>query len=215
MNQHPAESELNDYVDGLLDARTRASVAAHLAVCAECGAEVEALRSLVARIGALPLQIAPERDLRADIAASLARAPATTAPQSPRRLRWFVPLTAAAMLVVATATVTRWVGMRESPRESEVRSAPGPVIPVAFLNEESRYHNAIAELQQTLDRERARLAPQTIAILERNLAIIDRAIAESRAALSQDPAHPHLGSMILSAYEQKLQLLQRARASAL
>jgi len=215
MNQHPAESELNDFVDDLLDPHSRVLVEAHLAVCDLCRAEVEATRSLVAQINALPMHIAPENDLRAAIAERLARVQPTVAAQPSRRLKWYVPLTAAAMLVIATATVTRWVVMREVSPASEVHSGATAVIPVSFLNEESRYHDAIAELQQTLDRERATLAPQTIVILERNLVVIDRAIAESRAALLNDPANQSLGQMILSAYEQKLQLLQRARVSAL
>lgn len=215
MNQHPDESEINDYVDGVLDASSCALVDAHLMGCGLCRAEVEALRSLVARIDALPHQIAPERDLRKGIAERLIEVPPTVRVQPPRRVRWYVPLTAAAMLVVVTATATRWVAMRETPHVQEAGSGTRAVMPVSFLNEESKYRDAIAELQQTLDRERGELAPQTIAILERNLVIIDRAIAESRAALLEDPVNRQLGQMILSAYEQKLQLLQRARVSAL
>ena len=53
-----------------------------------------------------------------------------------------------------------------------------------------------------------------MAILERNLRVIDSALAESRAALKSDPANRSLGRLVLSAYEQKLELLKRATSFA-
>jgi len=221
MNQHLTESQLNDYVDGAVDARSRAAIEAHHAKCAVCRSELQAMRSLVAEIGELPAQITPSRDLRAGIAERIARAEHHTVPAKQgtirvmRRARF---LAAAAVLVLATTTLTRWWVLRDTsdaPVAPALPPAPSAPLPVAFRTEEARYHDAIAELQRTLERSRAELAPQTIAILERNLFIIDRAIAESRAALAQDPANNDLSRMVLSAYEQKLQLLQRAQVSVL
>ena len=50
----------------------------------------------------------------------------------------------------------------------------------------------------------------TVATLERNLAIIDAAIAESRAALENDPNSRELTRMLSSTYDAKVQLLRQA-----
>lgn len=153
------------------------------------------------------------------------------------------PLAAAAVLLVAaTIVVTRWatrapagdVVASSAPATASPARAPAPFTPLEedgvvqpaataagpmaqqaeFRRAERRYVTQIRELQHDLDRQRERLAPQTVQILERNLAVIDRAIAESRAALERDPTNRLLSRLILSAYEQKVELLRRANALA-
>lgn len=137
---------------------------------------------------------------------------------------------AAVLLVAATAAITRLVVLRTAgapPVPSAARTgepaspaSPGPAragsgATLASLRaDEDRYVAAIAEMQRALDHDRTKLSPETVRILERNLAVIDRAIAESRAALARDPGDPELGRMILSAYGQKLELLRRAREAS-
>jgi len=216
MTLHLTDAELNAYADDELDAHARLRIEAHLAICDACRAEVEAIRSLVAAIGGLPRAIAPTRDLRAGIAERIARTPPMDTGRSKRAFRVPAMLAAAAALVITTASATRWWMLHDTPQPANsTRDIPVAALPVSYRADETRYLEAIEELQQTLERERGELAPQTIEILETNLAIIDRAIAESRAALARDPANRDLGLMVLSAYEQKLQLLQRARVSAL
>lgn len=235
MKQHPDEAQLNEYVDGVLDLNDRAFIETHCAGCDACRAEVEAMRALAAAVRQLPTHILPERDLRGEIAEHIGRVPSTNIAVPSRRPRMLVMAAAAAVLVIATATLTRWWVQQDATLVSAAQdrsppsarqAGPGvdgpaaqregsPVLIASFRTEETRYLDAIADLQHTLDRERSELAPQTIAILEQNLTIIDRAIAESRAALEEDPANRNLSRMVLSVYEQKLQLLQRARVSAL
>jgi len=216
MISHPTDAELNEYADDELDAHARLLIEAHLASCNACRAEVAAIRSLVAAVGELPRAIAPTHDLRAGIADRIARAQPVETARPRRMFRLPAMFAAAAVLVIATAAVTRWWMLQDiSPTPGSMRNDTAAAMPVAYRADETRYLDAIEELQQVLERERGELAPQTIEILESNLAIIDRAIAESRAALARDPANRDLGLMVLSAYEQKLQLLQRARVSAL
>mgnify|MGYP001171178869 CR=1 FL=1 len=63
MNAHPPETQLHDYVDGLLGETEQRAVERHVRACDACRAEVEALRALTARLAALPRAIAPETDL--------------------------------------------------------------------------------------------------------------------------------------------------------
>jgi hypothetical protein len=59
-----------------------------------------------------------------------------------------------------------------------------------------------------IDERRKDLDPATISVLEKNLKLIDAAIAESRAALARDPASAFLMDRLTHAYDNKLQLLR-------
>ena len=80
----------------------------------------------------------------------------------------------------------------------------------AFRPAEQEYQQAVDDLARVLETRRASLAPETVATLERNLAIIDAAIAESRAALVNDPNSRELTEMLSSTYDAKVQLLRQA-----
>ena len=72
------------------------------------------------------------------------------------------------------------------------------------------YDREIASLNRILEERRDALDPRTAAILESNLTIIDRAIAESREALRRDPASRFLGQQLDRALDKKLELLRTA-----
>jgi anti-sigma factor RsiW len=80
----------------------------------------------------------------------------------------------------------------------------------AFRPAEREYQQAVDDLARVLETRRASLAPETVVVLEHNLAIIDAAIAESRAALVNDPNSRELTDMLSSTYDAKVQLLRRA-----
>ena len=68
----------------------------------------------------------------------------------------------------------------------------------------------IGALRRIVDERRDQLDSATVAVLERNIAVIDGAIAESRRALARDPNSRLLGSQLTRAYDAKLQLLRTA-----
>jgi len=72
------------------------------------------------------------------------------------------------------------------------------------------FDRATSELGLILAAERERLRPETIALLERNLAVIDAAIAESRAAVARDTASAELRRFYVAAARQKVELLRWA-----
>jgi hypothetical protein len=201
---HLTETQLNDYVDDVLTHAEVAEVDAHLASCAACRGEAEALRGLVQRVGALPAAIEPERDLRAGIWA-----------QADRRTLWHwrYPLAAAAILLIAiSSTVTVLLTRNESAPIVRVTETTGGVDLVRL---ESQYSTEVQSLERTLREQRENLSPETVRILEENLAIIDKAIQEARTALVNDPQSDMLGELLRSAYQRKLDLLkQAARSSA-
>jgi len=76
--------------------------------------------------------------------------------------------------------------------------------PVADLADE------VAVLERTLAEARAVLDPNTIRILERNLAVIESAIDDSRRALAIDPENAFLANHLERVYERKLEYLREA-----
>jgi hypothetical protein len=78
----------------------------------------------------------------------------------------------------------------------------------------ARYDVAIAELESALQSQRGRLDPNTVQVVERNLATIDKAIAEARSALAADPANRYLNAHLASSMRRKVDLLRRVNALA-
>ena len=77
---------------------------------------------------------------------------------------------------------------------------------------DAQYDAAVADLERALAKGRGRLDKTTIAIVEENLTIIDRAIAQAREALAADPANSYLSGHLIEARRKKLDLLRRATA---
>jgi len=71
------------------------------------------------------------------------------------------------------------------------------------------YEREIGALRQIVDERFAELDTATVSELRRNLDIIDRAIADSKAALARDPRSALLSGQLDRALEAKLQLLRR------
>jgi anti-sigma-K factor RskA len=80
----------------------------------------------------------------------------------------------------------------------------------AFRPAEESYQTAIADLQRVLEAKQGQMAPETVQTLERNLRIIDAAIAESRAALEKDPNSRELTQMLGATYDAKVKVLRQA-----
>jgi hypothetical protein len=75
---------------------------------------------------------------------------------------------------------------------------------------EAAYAREIAELRAALDRRRPGLDSATVAILERNLAIIDSAITQSKAALARNPNSALLTRQLDRALNKKVEVLRTA-----
>ena len=72
------------------------------------------------------------------------------------------------------------------------------------------YGKEIALLQKIVSQRKTQLDSSTVAIIERNLEIIDAAIAQSRAALARDPASMMLSGQLTHALDKKVELLRTA-----
>jgi anti-sigma-K factor RskA len=190
------ETKLNEYVDGTLAAHDRASVEAHLAACAACRDAVAELRRLVAEARDLPRSIEPSRDLWTAIETRIGQ----RATWNVQRVWWRAGWAAAALLVVALGVY------RLLPPFAAHDRPVGDVARWAAV--QADFDQTASELSLIFAAERERLRPETVALLERNLAIIDAAIAESRAALARDPASVELRGLFAAAARQKVELLR-------
>ncbi|HEX4628704.1 MAG TPA: zf-HC2 domain-containing protein [Gemmatimonadales bacterium] len=185
------EVRLNEYVDDTLAARERAAVEAHLAGCAACRAAVPELRRLIAGARALPRSVEPRRDLWEEIAARIV---------GRQRTFWRGALAAAAMLTLV-------VGLYRLLPPSTALYHPAVQ---GWAAVQADYEQATQELSGPLAAQRCRLRPGTVALVARNLGVIDGAIRESRAALLRDPANAEIESLFAAASRQKVELLRWA-----
>ena len=205
---------LSEYMDGELSPSDAAALEAHLTACPSCMAAVAELREVVARAQSLPPR-APDADLWPGIAQRIDTPPAVVPflARSRRRISFTVPqLVAAGLALMVSSGGAVWV-LNHGGQKTDlppVIAAADPVVPVAFAD--PHYDEAIADLQQTLQDGRAQLDPQTIRILEANLAAIDKAIDQCRQALASDPGNLYLHNHLTDARQRKLALLRTAAA---
>lgn len=90
------------------------------------------------------------------------------------------------------------------------RGTAAPTAFAAFGSAEDSYETAIADLERVLETKRGQMSPETAQTLERNLNIIDAAIAESREALKRDPNSRELIEMLSATYDAKVKVLRQA-----
>ncbi|HEV8196840.1 MAG TPA: zf-HC2 domain-containing protein [Gemmatimonadales bacterium] len=194
-------ARLDAYVNGTLSSAETAAFEAHLDTCAACGDFLANAAERPQELNALPRSVEPDADLW----------PAITGRLAPRRAsRRGIPvpawaLAAAAVLLIALSSGATVLLLRS-----------GTHAPVTLSSRlegvEAEYAAASDDLGRTLENARARLAPETLATIERNLATIDSALAESRRALAKDPANGVLEQLVVAAWRQKLEFLRRAAA---
>lgn len=222
---------LADYLEPTaLTESERLAVEMHLAGCADCASLVHDLRGITAAAAELPV-LTPSRDLWQGIADRI-ETPVMELPTritaehrvvraegrswSPRRA-----LIAASLLVSATAGVTYTITSRSMGRDAsniaaaptvapETVPTPGNVKNVAVkrASADETFDREIGSLRTIVEQRRGDLDSVTVATLQRNLKVIDQAIAESKAALAKDPASGFLRDRLNRAYDSKLQVLR-------
>ena len=220
---------LDALLDGDLAAEDRAAVGAHLAGCAACSAslrEYERIREIARRA---PREVEPPPGTWDTIAArlrpSIFELRPSTGRDSPRftshlsrltshvsRLSPWTLAAAATLLVALSSAATAWLmgGRGRAPDRPTGRPPAEASLPPDLRKLEAEYELAAVELVRALERRRDDLSPEAVASLTRSVAVIDQAIAESRAAVLEAPGDPALGVALRAAHEKKLELLERA-----
>jgi anti-sigma factor RsiW len=203
------QDRLSDYLDDELDPAARDGVHAHLRTCVECRAVLEQLRAVAARAARLTDE-APAVDPWPGVAGRIGSSRRAIAFNRPHRTFSFTmpQLVAAGLALMVLSGGTVWLARLGGDRTDFPRVGAQPIVQVDFADE--HYDRAIADLQAALEAERANLDPRTVQVLETNLATIDRAIEQSRLALSGDPANVYLNGHLADARKRKLALLREA-----
>ena len=150
---------------------------------------------LQSHVDGLPRAIEPPRDLWPSIDARLA-------PRTRARPRRAVFQLAAAVALVALSAAATWFLAR--------RTAPPVIVATAPVDRDglARLARAGDVMEEGLGS--ADLAPETRAVLARNLVVIDSAIAECQRALDADPGSPVLAGLLRAAHRQRVEFLQQA-----
>jgi len=225
---HLTEDERQLFAGRDLAAERVRDVERHLAACPDCAADVARLERLAARVHDAPTPTAPLDELWPDIRA---RIDATKlAPNGVRMTHsaWRRPgvarraIVAAAVIVaiVGVTSITRLVlapRMHRSadngmPRASQAQTNPAPAgtpALTAVADSERVYQEEAQLLLNRLELERSMLRPETARAVDRDLRVIDQAIAELKDAVARDPRNAALHQLLASSYRQKAELLKR------
>jgi hypothetical protein len=214
---HLTEEERQGLADGSLAPDRRTEAQAHAAGCAECAGDVARLHSLMARLTQLPDAPGPELDaLWPAIRDRIERGKVVSldGAQSARpSRRWARP--AALVAGAAAAVVLAFTLGRETrpPVSTSVTTVTpgGSAIPVSSIADSSRaWQEEVQALLEELELRRATMPPATAASVDRDLKIVDDAIAELTSALARDPNNPALHQLLAASYRQKRDLLRQA-----
>jgi hypothetical protein len=175
---------------------------------------------LDARLGSLPLEVEPRRDLWPAITSRIESGAAPVAGPA-RRPAWMWQAAAAVILVAGSSLLTASLLDRKTPAvqsAGQPTAAPARAVaadgaaamPAAFgpsgtLDDE--YLVARQQLTRMLDERIAALPPSARAKLEFNLGEMRRAADEINAALAAQPGDPLLEELLLKTYQDELAVL--------
>jgi hypothetical protein len=222
---HLDEQLIGEYIEQTLDHARRDEVDRHLAGCESCRQLVADLREIERTAATLELREPPlrawsriERAIRLDVEHQ-ADTKATFSEQRRRSMTW---LAAAAVVVLASLVAVRYGTLRRtvpstvsSGSQSGAGLSPASVsseaaqsIEAELREAEAHYVRAITGLEQIANSEPSAFDPATAAALQKNLAVIDQAITESRAALRAQPTSEPARESLMENFKAKLGLLQ-------
>jgi len=222
---HPTDTAINDYVDGTSDPFERNAVETHLATCEVCRQVVDDLQEIKRVTGTLELREPPvrawgriERAIKLEQGNDTARSGSYAFFGKPGwRKPGTIPywLAAAAVLLLATVVGLRYVPGRnqagsdgDGVETSASASRAADAIESELRLAESHYENAIKGLEAAAKSDEDALDPRTAATLQKNLAVIDQAISESRAAMRAQPASEPAKQSLIENFKTKIALLQ-------
>jgi tetratricopeptide (TPR) repeat protein len=214
---------------GTLGSIRRAELERHLDECAECRAFAADLGKIHDATASLE-PLAPPDGVWLQLAGRLLQEGRVSRPAArpvaPARHVALLAIAAALVLAVGASIVMLLPEFRSNnpsqpPGQSGSPQAGNPTpdigvqsVETEFRLAEQHYQNAIAKLEQAarLDQasadQNAAIDPQTAAMLQKNLQVIDQAIAESRSALRSEPQSSPARDSLFDALRRKVGLLQ-------
>jgi hypothetical protein len=223
---------MHELVDGTIGAIRRAELERHLADCVECRAFLADMKTIRDTAGSLE-PLAPPDGVWLQIAGRLRQegrvALPPARPAAPTRHVALLAIAASLLLAVGTAIVMLLPEYRSNnpgtgvvaintgapPEGNGSAEVDVQSVEAEFRLAEQHYQNAITKLEQAARLEQPSAQPdrnvldaQTAAMLQKNLQVIDQAIAESRSALRNEPMSAPARDSLFDALRRKVALLQ-------
>lgn len=211
---------IQEKVDGTIGSIRRAQLDLHLNECAACRALLEDLQRIHDAAAALPALAPPDRAWL-QIAGRLRQegriredAPVVRAGRGGYAV-WLA--IAAALVIVAGSTALLLMPRAVPPPRTQIGSTPPaagasdtPTIDAvnAVEDAQAKFEKAIADLEKVAKANQQALDPGTSATIEKNLSILDQAIADNRAAVKSEPTSVAARETLFDALRQKVSLLQ-------
>ena len=222
---------IHELIDGTIGAIRRTELERHLDECAECRsflADMKAIRQATDSLEPLD----PPDGVWLQVAGRLrqeGRVQALPTPTPSRAPRYAVLAIAASLVLAVGIAIGLLVTQFRTPSGPAQTTAAAPTaaapnappetvdvesVEAEFRLAEQHYQNAIAKLEQAARLDQAAsggdnaLDPQTAAMLQKSLQVIDQAIAESRAALRSEPLSASARDSLFDALKRKVALLQ-------
>lgn len=221
-------TSIQEAVDGTLGSIRRADLQMHLDECDDCRALYEDLVRVRDAAAALPVLDAPDR-VWLQIAGRLrqeGRIHSVPKPAPARRsyTAWLAAAAAIVVLVGGTALMLTMRMNRSTPAPAAgttaatapARGNAGNAAPAKSVETvqtevdaaQQQFEKAIADLEKVAKANQSALDPGTSKTIEKNLGIIDQAIAENRAAVKAEPASVAARETLFEALRQKVSVLQ-------
>lgn len=152
-------------------------------------------------IAGLPRSISPGHDLWPEIETSIAG----PAHQGARQWHWWnSPLVSAASLAVAASALT--FALTRAPEIAQPSPAVVSTQPASVMLDPGFLANR-KRLENQIDGRLSELSPEMRGLVRQNLATIRGSLHEISMALAEDPDNADLHDLLLSTYEQELQVM--------
>ena len=221
--------QLSDYLDGGLAEDDRQVLEVHLAGCDSCRLLMAELSAVIDAAASLP-DLEPTRDVWPEIAAGIGdlgvsrigygnadviELPVRADARRPTRARGVFlsmpQLAAAAVLLILLSGAATWFAGPGLAVRNVQQLIPSP-LSVTMASDDPTPPEALASelaaLEDVLARARVVLDPNTVRVLERNLAVVEQAIEDSYRALALDPENEFLVGYLERVFERKLEYLR-------
>jgi tetratricopeptide (TPR) repeat protein len=216
---------IQELVDGTLGSLRRAELQQHLDECPQCRRVADDLRRIRDLAQSLNRPAPPDR-VWLQVAGRLRQEGRIVMPPARDATRRWMPLALAASLLIAVAGSLYFLYPRgdAAPVQQDAHATPEQPsgnaaqmdavqgVEAEFRLAEQHYQNAIAKLEEAAKSESGAIDPQTAAVLQKNLQVIDQAIEKSRAALRSEPQSTRARDSLFSALRTKVSVLQETIA---
>jgi hypothetical protein len=211
---HLTEDERQLIVDDALPPDRARAAEAHLATCTECADDIARLRSIMARYRQPSTPDESAEELWPSIRARIENEKVVPLEpnQTPRRHRWPTVRHVMAVGVLAAGIMLTVILLRPSRRiPIEQPTGASDTTALRLVSDSVRsYEDETRILLNRLEVQRALMRPDAVESIDRDLKVIDDAIAELKQAIANDPRNPALRHLLAASYRQKIDLLKRA-----